>query len=92
MLVVERDGALDGGVGDGVAVRQVLGHDARAGFVFLREVVVVGVGLAGFFARLAACEIVEVGGAGYLHLGAAELGVVEEEGGFGGSVGRKSFF
>jgi hypothetical protein len=35
VLLVERDGALQGLVGDQVAVREHLGEDAGAGFLFL---------------------------------------------------------
>ena len=39
VLVVQRDRPRDGVVRDHVPVRQVLGHDPRAGLVFLRDVV-----------------------------------------------------
>ena len=35
MFVVKGDGALDGGVGDGVAVGEVFGDDAGSRFIFL---------------------------------------------------------
>lgn len=41
VLVVECDGLLNGVVADHVTVREVLGNDARAGLVFLRDLVVV---------------------------------------------------
>ena len=45
MLAVERDGSLQGRVADDVAVREVLGYNAGAGFVFLGDVVVVAGGI-----------------------------------------------
>ena len=44
VLVVERDSRLDHVVGEEVAVRQILGDDARAGLVFLFQVIWVGPG------------------------------------------------
>ena len=41
MLVIESDGALNGVVTDGIAVREILGDDARAGLVFLRDVMLI---------------------------------------------------
>lgn len=41
MLVVERNGALNGVVADGVAVCEILGDDAGAGLVFLRDVILI---------------------------------------------------
>lgn len=87
MFVVQRDCALQGGVGDGVAVGEVLGHDAGAGFVFLGEFF----GAAGVVVAVAAGggagEFGHVGCGGHLDLGGAELGVVEEESRFGCAVG-----
>ena len=39
MLIVQLDGTLDGVVRDGVAVCEILGYDAGAGLVLLRDVV-----------------------------------------------------
>lgn len=76
VLFVQRDRSLQGGVADDVAVREVFGYDARAGFVFLRDVVLITGGVIA--ARSAAW-----GGAGGvardLHLGRSKLRVVEEE-------------
>ena len=83
MFVVERDGALDGRVGEGVPVREVFGHDAGAGLVFLGDVG--GVVRGGGDGCGGSAEVGQSGGAGNGHLGGAELGVVEEEGGFGGT-------
>lgn len=60
MFVVELDGALEGIVGDGVTVSEVLGDDAGAGLVFLGNVV--GVSAGGVVGRGSAAEVVEVGG------------------------------
>lgn len=83
MLFVQRDRSLQGGVADDVAVREVFGYDARAGFVFLRDVMLIAVGVIA--ARGAAW-----GGAGGvardLHLGRSKLGVVEEESRLSGSA------
>ena len=64
-------------------MRKVLGYDAGAGLVFLGDVggVIRGGGDGG--GRSA--EVGQSGGAGNGHLGGAELGVVEEEGGFCGT-------
>lgn len=82
VLVVERDRSLQGGIADDVAVREVFGDDARAGLIFLRDIVLIAGGVIA--ARGAAWS-----GAGCvardLHLGCSELGVVEEESGLGGS-------
>ena len=80
MLVVQRDGALKGGVAEDVAVGEILGYDPGSGLVFLRDVVA----FAGFFFVIGACEFGDTGCAGDGDLGGAELGVVEEEGGFCG--------
>ena len=45
MLVVQGDGALKGGVANGVAVSEILGYDPGAGFVFLRYFLIVTVGV-----------------------------------------------
>jgi hypothetical protein len=82
VLLIEGDCALDRGVGDGVAVGEVLGDDAGAGFVLLRDLDVVLVG--GFGGDVAGGDLVDGLGGGDGDLGRAELGVVEEEGGFGG--------
>lgn len=60
VLVVELDGALEGIVGDDVAVSEVLGDDAGAGLVFLGNVVGVGAGIV--VGCGGATEVVEVGG------------------------------
>ncbi len=81
MLLVESEGTLDCFIADDVAVGEILGDDARAGLVFLCDVLLV-VRLFGG-GRLAAGDLVERGGGGDGDLGGAELGVVEEEGGLG---------
>lgn len=82
MLVVEGYGALDGGVGEGVTVGEVFGYDARAWLVFLGEVG----GVVGFIVGCGrGAEVGEICGGGDGHLRRAELGVVKEEGGFGGA-------
>lgn len=83
MFLVELDGALDSGVGEDVAVREVLGHDTGAGFVFLGYLVVGGGGVASGVGG--GGELGEGGGGGDLNLGRAELGVIEKQGGFGGA-------
>ena len=85
MLVVERDGLLQGGVADDIAVRKVFSDDAGAGFVFLRNVVLV---LGGVVGSGGAAGCLGGGVAGYLDLGGSELGVVEEERGLRGSEMR----
>lgn len=47
MLVVEGNGALDGGIAHDVAVREVLGNDARAGLLLLCNLVRVAVLVGG---------------------------------------------
>lgn len=90
VFVVEGDGFLDGAVGEHVAVREVLGYDAGAGLVFLGDLVAFfGSGGEGFFGGSGGGggKVANGGGGGDVHLGGAELGVVEEEGGFGGAEG-----
>lgn len=43
MFVVKGDGLVDSSVGDGVTVSQVLCDDTGARFVFLRNVVAIGI-------------------------------------------------
>ena len=81
VLVVQGDGALKGGVAEDVAVGEILRYDPGSGLVFLRDVVA----FAGFFFVVGACELGDAGCAGDGDLGGAELGVVEEEGGFCGA-------
>jgi hypothetical protein len=59
VLLVERDSLLDGLIADCVAVREVLGDDARARLVLLLQVVVVLI--FGFPGRgaVGACELVD---------------------------------
>lgn len=83
MFVVERDGALNGGVREGVAVREVFGYDAGAGLVFLGKVR--GIVRGGGGGSGGSAKVGQIGGAGNSYLGRAELGVVEEEGGFCGT-------
>jgi hypothetical protein len=59
VLLVERDGLLDGLVANGVAVCEVLGDDARARLVLLLEVVVVLVFGFGGRGAVRACEVVD---------------------------------
>ena len=89
VFIVEGDGFLDGAVGEHVAVREVLGYDAGAGLVFLGDVVVIGGGGEGFFGGGGGGggEVADRGGGGDVDLGGAELGAVEEEGGFSGAAG-----
>lgn len=84
MLVVQLDGALDGGVADHVALRQVLSNDARSRLLLLCDLVRVTVGVGGD------------GGVGVVRGGTrcgshgdvrgAQLGVVEEQSGLGSGV------
>lgn len=87
MLVVEFDSASDGSVSNNVAMSQVLCDDARAWLLLLCDIVAVAVGIgrgnavvAGRLIGGQACSR----GHGYVR--SAELGVVEEQGGFGGGV------
>lgn len=80
MLLVKGKSTLDGLVADGVAVSEVLGNDARAGLVLLRNV------FRGLFVgsrELATRKLVERSGRGNVDLVGAELGVVKEESGLG---------
>lgn len=76
VLLVEIQGALGSLVTDNVAVGEILGDDAGAWLLLLGDLVGVLLGL-GWLVLL--CSL----GAGDGNLGAAELGVVEEEGGLG---------
>lgn len=79
VLLIQIQGALGGLVTDGVAVGEVLGDDAGAWLLLLGDLVGVLLGV-GWLVLL--CSL----GAGDGDLGAAELGVVEEEGGLGGRL------
>ena len=59
MLVVKRNGTLDGGVTNRVAVCEVLGNNARARLVFLRDVMFVAGGVLG----VSAGQFADAGGA-----------------------------
>lgn len=74
-------------VADGVAVSEVFGDNARAGLVFLFNVVLVLVlGFVGGGCVAAGDFVNGVSGLD-VHGGGAKLGVVEQEGSFGGSIG-----
>jgi hypothetical protein len=81
MLVIESDGALESGVAEDVAVREIFGYDTGAWFVFLGDVVA----FAGFLFAGGAAQVGEACCAGDRYLGRAELGVVKEKGGFCGA-------
>lgn len=91
VFLVQADRLLNRGVADGVPVREVLCDDARARLVFLRDVVPVFVfgvpAAAAAAAGGAAGDVVEGLGGFDVDGGGAELGLVEEEGGFCGSKG-----
>lgn len=75
VLGIELDGALNGDIANDVAVGEVLGKNARAGLLLLRDfvgVTVVVLGVRGVVIRVAT-------GAGDGELIGAELGVVKEE-------------
>lgn len=82
MLLVESESALNGFVADGVAVGEVLGNNARAGLVFLRDVVFGGVLFIGS-RQLSTRKLVERGNGGDVDLVGTELGVVKEESSLG---------
>lgn len=83
VLLVKSKSALNGLVADGVAVGKVFSDDARAGLVFLRDVVrrlFIG------SRELAASELVERGGSGDVNLVSTKLSVVEEKSSLGGRL------
>ncbi len=86
MLVVKVDGLVDGSVGDGIAVSQVLRDDARARFIFLRNIRAVCIsscdgGLRGFGG-----DVVDAGSGGDVNLRGTKLSVIEEKSGFGSAA------
>lgn len=88
MLLVQGDGLLDGIVTHHVPVRQILGDNAGPRLVFLGDVVLVfllGAGGGGLLAG----ELVDVGGGLDVDGGAAQLGLVEEQGGLSSAVSCK---
>jgi len=83
VLLVDRKGPLNSGVGDGVAVGKVLGDDASARLLLLLDVVVPILGLFGR-GRLVAGDLVDrLCGADLDRVG-AELGVIQQERGLRG--------
>lgn len=86
VLAVQSDGLLERLVAEDVAVRQVLGHDARARLVLLREVVLVLVRGLGGAGGIGAGDVVEVVRRRDVHGGGAQLGVVQEQSGLRGAV------
>lgn len=76
VLGVQLDGAFDGGVANDVSVSEILGEDASAGLLLLRDVVRVAVHL-GVVVALIICG---AAGAGDGDVVRSKLGVVEEEG------------
>ena len=83
VLLVELEGALDGGIADDVALGEVLGEDAGARFLLLGDLV------AGTVAALVEVRALVAGVAGSAGDGdvvGTELGVVEEEGRLCGSI------
>jgi hypothetical protein len=81
VLLVQFDRLGDGVVADDVAVGQVFGEDARARLVFLVDVVLIFFGFD--FGGGGASQIVDRRGCFDVDGRGAELGLVEEEGGFG---------
>lgn len=79
VFVVIVDSGLEGLVGEGVAVGEIFGEDSSAGFVFLGEVMGVGV-RGGGGGGGGSGSAVEGDGGGDADLGGAEVGVLEEEG------------
>lgn len=77
---------MDGLVADGVAVGEVFGHNAGAGLVFLFDVVLVLVLCLLGAGCVAAGDLVDGVSSLDVHGGGAKLGVVKEEGSFGGSI------
>lgn len=61
VLIVKRDGALDGIIADHVAVGQVLGNNARTRLVFLRDIVYIAGGIVSSCVR--ASNVIETSGA-----------------------------
>lgn len=86
VLLVKGDGLLDRPVADHVPVREILGDDARARLVLLGDFVAVFVFGGGFGGAASGGEVLEGGGRLDVDFGRTKLGVVEEEGGFGGTV------
>lgn len=82
VLLVKGESALNSLVADGVAVGKVLGNNARAGLVLLRNVVFGGVLLVGS-GQLSTRKLVERGNGGDVDLVGTELGVVKEESSLG---------
>ena len=89
VLVVQSDSVLNGFVADHVAVREILGENARTRLIFLFYFTLAGPSLPralAFFAASGASEFRYAGRRGNLDLRRAELGVVKEESGFGGAI------
>lgn len=85
VLLVQGDSLLDRVVADHVSVSQVLGDNAGARLVLLGDVVLIFLlGTGG--SSLLTGEVVDVGGGLDVHGGAAQLGLVEEQCGFGSAV------
>lgn len=88
MLLVQLDGALERYVANDVAVRQVLGKDARAGLHLLGNFVVI----VALSSEVRAIVFRIAGGAGDCDVVGAELCVVEEESRLHGSLLFESDF
>lgn len=82
VLVVQVDSALDGGIADDVAVREILGDDARPGLLLLCDLVgvAVGDGRGAVILRRSTSR----GGDGDVR--GAQLCVVQEKGSLGSGV------
>jgi hypothetical protein len=81
VLLVHLDGALHDLIAQDVAMGEILGDNARARLVLLRDVIVVGVA-----SGLTAGCLIERLSRGDVDLSRAQLGVVEQEGCLGGSL------
>lgn len=86
MLLVESDSALNSVVAQCVSMSKVLGDDTRAGLVFLLNVVVLFFGVGGGLGSLGASDVVEVLAGFDGNDGGAQLGLVEKESSFCGTV------
>jgi hypothetical protein len=84
VLLVERNGLLDGLVREDVAMGEVFCEDAASGLVLLCDVF--GRVTFGVTSSLAGSDVLEVGSGSDVDLVGSELSVVEEESGLSGSL------
>ena len=79
MLIVKGDGLLDSVVGNGVTVSEILRQNTGARFVFLRNIMAIGICSCGGRLRDLRGDVIDAGSRADVNLRRSKLGVIEEK-------------